>query len=248
MKTSICILALILPALLFGQKSRNINKYSIGLEVEIGHSFPNFSAGQTNWKASFYPTGGLNVLFVNRINKTWISELGFGITAYALSNRGPQDHYVLDFASPTVSTGISYNFRYQKNKEHFIRLTSGFQTGYQGNFVDVYETYSVSVEGKHKLYPFIRPEIGIRKYFKQKMKGARYKTCYEFGTFFRYNLNTLGIATIRDDDVEVRLEPRGNIMGAYFKVLFPAGKKRLRIKQEQTKELSPVIYNPRFFK
>jgi len=248
MKPATLIILILIPLILIGQKPTNVNKYSIGIELDIGHSFPNFDKEQDRWKGTFYPAGGINVLLVNRINQRWITDLGVGITGYALTNKGSVDNYVLDFASPTISSGISYNFQNRRGQENFIKLTSGFQLGYQGVFEDEFETYKVVVQGRNKLYQFIRPEIGIRRYFKQKMKGSRYKIAYEFGTYFRYNLNTLGIATIKENDFEVALEPRGNIIGGYFKILFPSGKKRIRIKNQKEKELPPIIYNPRFLK
>lgn len=248
MKSLTLTILVLIPLILVGQKSTKINKYSIGLEIDIGHSFPNFDKEQERWKGTFYPAGGLNVLFVNRINEKWITDLGVGITGYALTNKGSEDNYILDFASPTLSSGISYNFRNRQGKENFIKLTSGFQLGYQGTYVDEFETYTVKIEGKNKLYQFIRPEIGIRRYFNQRMKGARYKMAYEFGTYFRYNLNTLGTATISENDFEVTLKPRGNIIGGYFKILFPAGKKRIRMKQREEERLPPIIYNPRYLK
>ncbi len=248
MKSILLIVSILIPVIVIGQKTNKINKYSVGIEIDIGHSFPNFDKEQERWKGTFYPAGGINVLFINRINQNWITDLGVGITGYALTNKGNVDNYVLDFASPTISSGISYNFPNRQGQENFLKLTSGFQLGYRGTFIDEFEDYTVRIEGKNKLYQFIRPEIGIRRYFKQKMKGTRYKMAYEFGTYFRYNLNTLGTATIEETDFEVTLKPSGNIIGVYFKVLFPAGKKRIRIKPQKEKELPPIIYNPRYFK
>ncbi|MCB9340784.1 MAG: hypothetical protein H6577_21885 [Lewinellaceae bacterium] len=248
MKSILLTISILIPAILIGQKTTKINKYSIGLEINVGHSFPNFDKEQEQWKGTFYPAGGINVLFVNRINQKWITDLGVGITGYALTNQGSVDNYVLDFASPTISSGVSYNFLNRHGQENFIKLTSGFQLGYRGTFIDEFEDYTVRIEGNHKLYQFIRPEIGIRRYFKQRMKGSRYKMAYEFGTYFRYNLNILGTATIEENDFEVTLKPRGNIIGGYFKILFPAGKKRIRLKPQKEKELPPIIYNPRYLK
>lgn len=246
MKLILLAILILIPAILIGQKTTKINKYSIGIEIDIGHSFPNFDKVQERWKGSFYPAGGLNILFVNRINQKWITDLGVGITGYALTNKGSVDNYVLDFVSPTISTGISYNFLNRHGQENFVKLTSGFQLGYQGAFTDEFETYSFTIEGKNKLYQFIRPEIGIRRYFKHKMKRFRYKMAYEFGTFFRYNFNALGMATINEHDFEVTLKPRGNIIGGYFKVLFPVGTKRIGIQQNREGKLPRIIYSPRF--
>ena len=248
-----------MPNFLIGQKSTEDNKYWVGIEMDIGHSFPNFDKDQSRWKGTFYPAGGLNLLFVNRLNQRWITDLGVGITGYALTNKGSVDNYVLDFASPQISSGLSYNFQNRKGQENFIKLAGGLQLGYQGKFIDEFETYKITIEGNNVLYQFIRPEIGIRRYFKQRMKGSRFKMAYEFGTFFRYNLNILGTVLIQENDFQVTLEPKGNIVGAYFKILLPAGKKRIefkqqipadkkekRIKQNQVKELSPIIYKPRY--
>jgi hypothetical protein len=248
MKAIFLFVSILIPIILVGQRTTKINKYSVGIEIDLGHSFPNFDKEQDHWKGAFYPAGGINVVFVNRINKNWISDLGVGITGYSLTNKGSVDNYVLDFASPTISSGISYNFINRRGQENFIKLTSGFQMGYQGTFIDEFESYSVRIEGKHKLYQFIRPEIGIRRYFKQKIKGARYKMAYEFGAYFRYNFNYLGSATIREVDFETTIKPRGNIIGGYFKILFPVGKKRVRIKQESRDETAPIIYSPRNMK
>ena len=110
MKSILLIISFLIPAIVIGQKTTKINKYSVGIEIDVGHSFPNFDKEQEQWKGTFYPAGGINVLFVNRINQKWITDLGVGITGYALTNQGSVDNYVLEFASPTISSGISYNF------------------------------------------------------------------------------------------------------------------------------------------
>ncbi len=248
MKTVILILIIVFFSqnFLIGQKSTRINKYSIGVEVDIGHSFPNFDREQERWKGTFYPAGGLTILFADKINQSWTVGLGVGITGYALTNNGPTDKYVLDFTSPHILASIGRNFQNSAGRENFVKLTSGFQQAYQGVFVDEFATYKVTVSGKNKLYYFLRPEIGVRRYFKRKMKGARYKTAYEFGAYFRYNLNALGSAKIEENNFEITLEPRGSIIGGYFSVLFPAGRKHMRMKQRPEKELPPIIYNPRY--
>jgi len=81
------------------------------------------------------------------------------------------------------------------------------------------------------------------------MKGTRDKLVYELGTYFRFNFNTLGVATIEEKDFEVvTIEPKGDIIGLYIKFLFPASKKKIRVKQNNAKQLPPIIYNPRYFK
>ncbi|MCB0663208.1 MAG: hypothetical protein KDC24_10745 [Saprospiraceae bacterium] len=241
-------LAVLAPIIACSQGPSKFSKYSIGIEVNVGHSFPNLQPEQTHWKGTFYPAGGISLCVSNRINQKWISDLGIGITGYALTNKGSVDKYVLNFASPTISTGISYNFFNRKGKENFLKVTTGLQAGYQGAFTDEFETYSVEIEGKSIVYPYVRPEIGIRRYFKKRMKGSRFKMAYEFGTFFRYNILTLGKVTITEQDFEIAFQPNGNILGGYFKVLFPTGRKRVKMKKESAKELPPIIYNPRFLK
>lgn len=246
MRLIIWLFSFLLPVLSVGQKNPPVNKYTIGLAIEVGHSFPNFDREQERWEGTFYPTGGLQLMFQDRISERWAIDLGLGITGYALANKGSVDQYVLDFASPKMSSGISYHFRNRRGQEHVLQLLSGFQLSYQGTFEDEFDTYTVKIAGKHKFNPFIRPAIGVRKSFKRKMKGSRYPMAYEMGTFFRYNFRTLGTAQIIEQDFEVILEPRGNIIGGYFKILIPAGKKRLRIKKERAPRWSPIIYNPRF--
>lgn len=245
MKVILLTLSLWIPFLLTGQKITSVSKYFIGMEIDIGHSFPNFDIEQDRWKATFYPAGGLTVLFSNRINERWMADLGLGITGYALTNRGSVDHYVLDFLSPTFSSGISYSMQNHPGQENFIKLTSGFQVGYQGKLLEEFDLYTVEIEGKNTLYPFIKPEIGIRRYSRYRMKGSQFKMAYEFGVFFRYNLRTLGMAKIQEKDLEVTLEPSGNIIGGSFKILFPAGGKRVRLQGEKAKTFPSIIYNPR---
>ncbi len=231
---------------LWAQSLSKINQYAIGIAVDVGHSFPNFDRVQNRWKGTFYPSGGIAVLFSNRVHQHWIVEAGLGITGYALTNKGRTDSYILDFASPLITSGISYHQSKSLGHENFIRLSGGVQLGYRGTLVDVFDTYSVTIQGEQQWYPFIRPEIGIRRSFGQKMKGSRFKMAYELGTFFRYNLDALGTATITENDFQVILQPSGHIMGTYFKILFPVGKKRMSQKPPKEKALPPIIYNPRY--
>ncbi|MBR9922064.1 MAG: hypothetical protein GYB31_14590 [Bacteroidetes bacterium] len=246
MRFSIALLLILFPLLACCQNRHNSNKYSIGIRVDAGHSFPNFSNTSSDWKGTFYPAGGINLMLVRRFNQNWTAGLGAGVAGYALTNRGPIDKYILDFASPTLTTEIGYIFMTTHNREGFLRLSGGIQLAYQKVFEDQFETYTVSIEGENLLLYFIQPELGIRRYFKQKMKVSRFKTAYEFGVFFRYNFNRLGTATISSSDYEVVLTPSGNIMGAYFKILFPIGNKRFEAKPKKEKPLPPIIYNPRF--
>ena len=119
--------------------------------------------------------------------------------------------------------------------------------GYRGSFTDEFETYKVTVQGKNRFYPFIRPEIGMRRSFKKKMKGSPFKMAWETGAYFRLNLTSLGTAMIEETDFEVTLSPRGDIIGMYGRILFPAGRKSLKMKEKETAR-PPIIYNPRNLK
>ncbi|MCB0637041.1 MAG: hypothetical protein KDC54_10515 [Lewinella sp.] len=246
MKPILLILSCLTPVLLAAQGATALNKYAVGMEIGIGHSFPNFDQEQTRWQGTFYPAGAINLSITNQLTARWIAEVGVGITGYALTNRGSVDKYVLDFASPTISAGLSHHFLNPQGQGNFIKLTTGLQLGYQGSFTDEFDTYRVRITGSRSLYPFIRPEIGIRRYFKHRMRGSRFKIAYEFGTFFRYNLSTLGTATIEEPDFAVTLAPRGNIIGAYVRLLLPAGNRRVRSQPERPSELPPIIYHPRY--
>ncbi|MEZ4980047.1 MAG: hypothetical protein R2769_00345 [Saprospiraceae bacterium] len=170
-----------------------------------------------------------------------------GLTGYALNNKSPEDNYILDFASPLISSGLSYHFKNRLGREFFAKLSIGGQFGYRGNFVDEYDSYQVEVKGNEVAYPFIRPEIGFRHYFKKRSRGSRFKTALEIGTYFRYNFNRLGVVTIKEPDLDLVLEPSGSIIGIYCRILFPVGKKRVKMERKRKEVLPPIIYNPRFF-
>lgn len=239
----------LLPLFLFSQKKQYTNKYSIAFAMNIGHSFPDFPEDQDRWKGTFYPSGGIEVLFINRLNERWMVDVGIGFTAYFLTNRGPIDKYILDFASPQASTGVSYIFGKRTQKKGVLNIGYGLQLGYKGKFTDEFDTYTVTVIGEKRWYHFIKTELGLRRYFKKKQKGIKYKTAYEFGTYFRLNLNTLGTVTFEESDFRILSEPRGSLIGIYVKFLFPAGRKRIKVrKDERIEEIPPVIYNPRYSK
>lgn len=237
---------MLLPVLATGQKTSKINKYSLGMEIDFGHSLLSFDKAQDRWDGKFNPVGGISALLVNRINQKLIADLAIGFTAYGLILRGRIDKYVIDFASPHLSTSLSYNYQNRKGNENFIRFRTGIQVGKKRTLVEDFDTYRVSIEGKKSWYPFIRPEIGFRRYLKRRMDGSRDKISYEFGTYFRYNLNTLGTIKIEEINFETNLEPRGNVIGVYFKILVPEGRKRIKMKVKPEKRLPSIIYNPRY--
>lgn len=240
------LIAIVFPILLTGQSKSKINKYFIGMEIGLGHAFTSLDKEQDRWQKKYNPSGTLNVLFVNRFNQHLMADLGIGFTAYGLIYRGRVDKYVIDFASPHISTGIGYNIQNRKANEKFFKLSTGLQLGYKGTFVDEFETYKVSIQGENRFYYFLKPELGFRIYSKKKMKGSRYKTALDIGTYFRYNFNTLGSAKIEESNFELNFEPRGNILGVYIKYLFPHGKKGIKVKKQREKALTPIIYNPRY--
>ncbi|MEZ5172270.1 MAG: hypothetical protein R2850_01835 [Bacteroidia bacterium] len=217
-----------------------IGKYMLGIEINAGHSFPDFDIEQDRWKAGFYPAGGINLSLSNRLSKNWILDLGVGVTGYALNNNSRFDHYVLDFSSPLLISGISYNFKGYKNRMSFVKMSTGAQLAYKGSFADQFENYSVTITGVNKAYYFLRPEIGIRNKLNKKIGRAAMKVSYELGTFFRFNLNPLGSARIEESksDFVVTLTPRGNIIGFYFKLLFPLGKQQIRNYDSEKKSKS----------
>jgi hypothetical protein len=227
------------------QKNSQNNKYAIGLEVSLGHSFPNFTNDQDLWSAGLYPSGSLTASLMRRFNQHWSSSLGLGLTAYFLTNHGPVDKYILDFASPHFTSSFAYTFRNTKGQENFLRLTNGLQLGYQGTLVDQFEAYTVVIEGQDLFYYFLRPEIGIRRYFKQKMKGSRFQMAYEVAAFFNYHINPLGTVQIYETDQIISLEPRGSVMGVYVKFLFPSGRERIRKLKTKPTPKPPTIYHPR---
>lgn len=51
---------ILLPGVMLGQKSIKVNKYTVGVEMDLGHTFPHFESEQDRWKATFYPTYGIN--------------------------------------------------------------------------------------------------------------------------------------------------------------------------------------------
>ena len=215
--------------------------------MNAGHSFPDFPQDQDRWKGTFYPSFGLDVLFANHLSQNWMVDVGLGFTAYFLTNRGPVDKYILDFGSPHASTGISYIFGKRSSKRGVLKLSYGIQLGYKGEFIDEFETYTVTVQGEKRCYHYLKSELGIRQFLKKKRKGTKYKTAFEFGTYFRLNLNSLGTVVFAEPNFSVSSEPQGNLIGVYYKFLFPAGRKRIKVKSEEViEEIPPLIYNPRY--
>jgi hypothetical protein len=231
------VLMFFLSAQAHGQRITRISKYSIGIDLDAGQSFPNYSMEQSRWKGSFYPAGALTVSVRNRINAHWQSDLGIGMTGYALFNKGPYDSYVLDLASPHVVSGMQYIKSGANGVENYVRFASGMQLGYKGRFTEKFQNYEVKVEGNDPLYFFIRPEIGIRDQFRKKLNGIQMG--YELGAFFRKNMNPLGSAEFSDQEGSVVAQPEGDIFGMYFHVLFAVGGKKVKIRAKETLTKDP---------
>lgn len=230
--------------LLTAQKKGRNNRYAVGMEISLGQSFPNFITEQNSWKAGLYSSGNMSVSLSRRFNQRWSAETGIGLTAYFLSNRGPVDRYILDFASPHTYGGIAYTRWNLKGQESFFRLRGGLQLGYRGMIVDEFETYTVIIRGDELFYYSLQPEIGIRRYLKQNWKGTRFKVAYELAAFYKHHLNTLGTVDIYQVDQTISLMPRGSVLGAAIRFSFPVGTEKIKI-QKKTIPKPAVIYHPR---
>ena len=229
---------------LCAQKKNTNNQYAFAMELGLGTSFPNISPENDLWSAGLYASGIFAVSLTKRFNQRWSGDFGLGFTSYFLTNRGPVDKYILDFASPHTSAGLTYTYWNRKGQESFIRLRGGLQMAYRGTLVDEFETYTVVINGDELFYYFVQPEIGIRRYFKRKMKGSRFKIAYEIAAFYNHRFNSLGTADILDVTQTIRLEPQGSILGASVRILFPQGNKKIRVKKRKSPR-PPIIYHPR---
>lgn len=235
---------LFLSHFLAAQKTGRNNRYALGMEIGLGTSFPNFTTDQDSWSAGLYSSGNMTVSLARRFNQRWSAEAGLGMTAYILSNRGPVDNYILDFASPHLCGGLVYNFWNRKNQENFVRLRGGLQLAYQGMIVDEFESYTVIIKGEELFYYFVQPEIGIRRYSKQKMKGSKFKIAYELAAFYNHRFNPLGTVDIYQIDQTISLIPRGSVIGASIRFLFPTGIEKIKTKQKKV-PTPTTIYHPR---
>ena len=220
------------------QRGRTLPRLAFGIQVDVGHSFPDLPADQQRWKATFYPAGGMGLSLMARLNEQWSADLALGIAGYALANRGPSDTYVLDFASPTALAGLCYNTRRSEQREVFLRTAAGAQLGYAGRTVDRSENYVVLIDGGGPVLGFLRQEVGIRQHTRRRMRGSRHATAFEVGAFFRYNLRPLGVVQFVEPDVVVSTAPNGHLIGMYFRYLIPMGEGG--VKRSPTKEPAEV--------
>ena len=230
----ICLMAAVAS---YAQMTGRVHQYSIGLQVDAGQSFPSFTVKQSRWKAGFYGTGAASVLLHRRLRQHWEVHGGVGITAYTLSNRGPRDAYVLDFASPHAVAGIQYLFN-GKRGIGFVGISSGAQLGYGREFTEHFEGYRVHVQGNGPIIAFVRPSLGMRKRFKSKHHGRYYY--YELGGFFRHNFQRLGTATFVELDYTIVANPRGNMIGLYAQLLIPTGRKKVKLSSKAKPAPRPI--------
>lgn len=225
----VCLFVLLLPFFIFSQT--RTHRFNIGIDVSAGHSFPDYDQN-SRWKGSFYPTGALSVLIQNRMGNHFQTELGIGVSAYALVNKGPYDKYVFDFMVPQFFTGIQYIRNKGKNRESFIRMNTGIQPAYHGVSVETFSQYQVLIQNERSLNFFLQPAIGFKNRFKERLKGHRHFLAYEAGAFFRYNFYRLGTALFIEENYITQTSPGGNSIGIYFRVLIPTGHKRLTVETD----------------
>ena len=221
----------ILPIIAFAQSTRS-HKYNIGIEVNAGHSFPAYNS-DSRWKGTFYPVGGLNVLVMNRMGKSFQSELGIGISGFALNNQGPYDNYVFDFVVPQIFTGIQYSQSKSHHLETFVRLNSGIQAAYKGSTLENFSEYQVLIQNKNALNFYLQPSIGLKNKFNKRINGHKNYLGYEIGSYFRMNLYSLGTATFIEENHVTTTSPSGNSLGVYFRILLPVGNKMVKLENNQ---------------
>lgn len=226
------------------QKTRQTAKFHIGIETNIGTTFPNFVTEKEKWQPTVYAAWEARLSVLMRFSQHWSGDIGVGLSGYAMGNKTINDRYTLDFFSPSLLLGLQYSTSISKKSEGFLGLSIGGQQGYNDSFTEVFEDYTVVSSSTDLSYFFIRPQIGIRKEMETKRK-KKFPISYEYGVYFRYNVNGLGKAefTHTDNYIEI-LQPKGHVSGVFFKVLFPSSNTKIRLKTKE-KELPPVIYNPR---
>ena len=203
------------------------HKHHLGIEVSVGHSFPDYDTEQSRWKGTFYPTFGITALGQIRLNEAWQLGYGLGFTRYALVNQGPLDKYVFDFAAPHVLVGIEYILPGRSHRESFIRTEAGVQLGYTETLVEHYPHYTVRTSNGQQLNYLFRPEIGIRRTATTRIKGKRTQLAFEVSAFFRYSLYPLGTAEFVEDHHLTKTSPSGHIIGLAGRLMLPTGTKKI---------------------
>ncbi|MEO1258869.1 MAG: hypothetical protein AAFZ15_08720 [Bacteroidota bacterium] len=246
MKNQLLLLLLFLFSVDFlcAQRMRKTNKFAFVTSANIGQTLPGYTTDQDRWKAGLHLSWGFNIGAAMRLSEHWSIDGGLGLTGFWMSNRGPYDNYILDFASPAVTAGLQYIWRHHYFKESFFRLAGGVQLGYEESFIETFEGYLVQISSDQPVYYFARPEIGFRKTLNIKSKVSRYPLQYEAGSFCRYYFNGLGEVIFIEDNFSTPSKPRGFTFGIFFRLLIPYGNENVRMKAPE--EYFPaIIYNPR---
>lgn len=222
----VCVL--LLPAWLHAQSALHVGKHLVALEIAAAHSFPRVTQQEPRWRATFYPAGIFNLRFQTQLTANWAWDAGLGIVGYALSHKGPHDTYVLDFATPQATAGLSYSKQKIPQLASFAKLSAGCQLGYQRSFTETYKHYQVQISAGSRVVPHLQPEIGLCKTTRHARKGSRFAMQYSVSTFFRFNLAGLGTATFVEADTRTVVAPNGHLIGVAGRVLLPVGRQRLQ--------------------
>ena len=215
------------------------------MTANIGQVIPGYTTEQDRWKAGIHLSGAFNIGAEMRMNEHWSMGVGLGLTGFWLDNRGPFDNYILDFASPALTTGLQYLWRNHTERESFVRLGMGIQLGYQESFVEEYDGYEVFISSDQPVYYFIKPEIGFRKTASQKTKVSRYPVQYEVGSYLHYYFNSLGDVVFVESNFIALTKQRGFNLGIFCRLLIPYGDENVKMTAAEMAN-PPVIYNPRF--
>lgn len=228
----------------FAQQKRKVNRFACSLSVHTGQVIPGFTTDQDRWKAGLHFGWGFQVAAEMRVKEHWSVGGGLGLNGFWLNNKGPFDHYIIDFASPTAAAGVQYLWRTDVNKESYIRLNGGIQMGYNDTITEIYEGYTVQISSQYPVFYFARPEVGFRKTTRLKTKSSRFPLQYEWGAYWLYYFNGLGDVLFVEANHQTSARPRGLSLGIFFRMLIPYGNEHTYIKAPAYFYPS-VIYHPR---
>ncbi|MEL7220742.1 MAG: hypothetical protein AAGJ93_05445 [Bacteroidota bacterium] len=227
------------------QRNAKLTKYQVAAIIEFGSAFPNYEpANQLRWQPGVYAAGAITLEGIQRLNLHWQLIAGLGLSPYLLNNNGPDDNYSLDFISPHFRLGAGYlSSKKQRGHHYLMQLMMGAQLGYTKTLVEEFETYQVEITGGKPFYYFTRAEWGVRWPWQKRYQRGLPKPFNEVGIFYRYNFNGLGTARFTGSDYILDMKPSGNILGGYFRVVLPAGRKKVKLPDP----LPPaaIIYHPR---
>lgn len=127
--------------------------------------------------------------------------------------------------------------------QYIGQLMFGAQLGYTKTLVEEFETYQVEISGSRPFYYFARAEWGVRWPWHKRHRRGLPKPYNECGVFYRYNFNALGTARFTGSDYVLDMQPSGNILGGYFRVVLPAGRKKVKLPDPPPP--ADIIYHPR---